>query len=77
MMTYADVADEVNDSIYIPIIMHRANPVIPPDERELVERFAPVLKFDGSARAFPMSGETYFENMMFPSMIATGAPPPG
>jgi hypothetical protein len=35
------------------------------DEFEMVERFAPVLKFDGSVKDLPMCADTYFLNMMF------------
>ena len=33
-------------------------------ENQLVQRFAPVLKFDGNYKGLPMSAEAYFLNML-------------
>jgi hypothetical protein len=45
--------------IYLPIIYKSASA-----EQLLVQRFAPVLKFDASTHSIPMSAEVYFREMM-------------
>jgi hypothetical protein len=41
------------------LVMHQ-----PLAEYQLVQRFAPVLKFDGNYKGLPMSAQAYFLNML-------------
>ena len=49
-----------DDLLYLPMVQKSK----PSFEYQMVQRFAPVLAFDGSYKGLPMSAEAYFQNML-------------
>ena len=70
VISVLDIVYEIDDSCELAAIFEEAS--IPLLEHIdftglcYAERFAPVLKFDGSYKGLPMSAEVYFNNMLWP-----------
>ena len=64
MTTFGQTGGEIetilpdDDPLYLPLVLKISN------EYQMVQRFAPVLAFDGSYEGLPMSAEAYFQNML-------------